>query len=539
MLGRITITQKIAAGFGLIIIVVAILVGFTWKSLHATKDSSSWNNHTHEVLGDLQEVSLSLAYIQTGMRGFLLTGNDNLLPPLTEGKQTFDRLLAGLKKLTSDNPKQQQRLDEIKSVYLSWLESDIDSMIALRRSSPGDGVVSARLTEVLAKQKFARAQQLLLDMRNDEERLLDERQQALAELQAQPLKTLLIGGAMVTLIGVIVAWLLSASIKRRLTQAIQVATAIAAGRLDAKIDTGNQDEIGRLLRALDDMQTHLRQMIMGIKSAALQLLEMASSVATTSDTLAIATRDQSQSAGAMAAAVEELTVSIAHVAGNASEAHGISADSGKQSVEGGKVLKRTLASVEQIAATVKASASDADELGRSIDEISTIVNVIKSIADQTNLLALNAAIEAARAGEHGPGFAVVADEVRQLAQRTATSTSEIGKMISKVQTSTKRVVSQMAVGLDQANSGLTLAQSAGTVIELLGDGSTRIVSAVDQISAALQQQSAASQDVARSVESIAQMAQSNSEAVDQVSRNASSIKDLANSLEQQVARFSV
>ena len=537
MLGRITITQKLAAGFGLIILIIAILVAVTWRSFDASQESTRLSIHTYTVLDEAQELKQHLINIETGMRGFLLSGRDDFLEPLITGKQSVDRIWTELKKLTSDNPRQQQRLDEIKGTYTDWVTADVESMIALRRTNPAEGIVSARVSEARGKAKMDRMRQLLLDLRAEESRLLAQRQDALAEQQSIALNTLLIGGALAALLGLVVAVVLSSAIKRRLHQAIQIASAIAAGRLDAKIDKGNRDEIGSLLDALDDMQTQLRQMITNIKDGSQQLLDMASSVASTSDQLSVAARDQSHAAGSMAAAVEELTVSISHVASNASEAHGISSDSGKRSVAGGQVLKPTLVSVEQIATTVQASAADVDELGRSIAEISTIVNVIKSIADQTNLLALNAAIEAARAGEHGPGFAVVADEVRQLAQRTASSTSEIGQMIAKVQGSTQRVVKQMALGLDQANSGLTLAQSAGTVIEMIGDGSSRIVSAVDQISAALHEQSAASQDVARSVESIAHMAQTNSDAVDQVSRNASSIRDLANSLEQQVARF--
>jgi methyl-accepting chemotaxis protein len=538
MFGRITITQKLAAGFGVIIFIIAVLVAVTWRSFDATAESEKWAAHTYKVMHLAQENTLSLVNIETGTRGFLLAGRDNFLEPVTSGRQSFDRTWTELRQLTSDNAKQQQRLDELKGVYTDWVSADVDAMIALRRAPQQEAALAARVGETGGKAKVDRMRQILTDMGAEEDRLLALRQASLASQQLVALQTLLIGGALAALIGVVVAIVLSTSIKRRLASAINVASAIAAGRLDTKIDQGAGDEIGALLRTLDDMQTKLRHMIISISTDAQRLLEMASSVAGASDKLSVAARDQSQSAGSMAAAVEELTVSITHVASNASEAHDISTDSGKQSVEGGEVLKRTLVSVDQIAATVQASASDADELGRAIDEISSIVNVIKSIADQTNLLALNAAIEAARAGEHGPGFAVVADEVRQLAQRTASSTHEIGQMIAKVQSSTQRVVRQMAVGLEQANHGLTLAQSAGSVIEQIRAGSTRIVSAVDQISAALHQQSAASQDVARSVENIAQMAQTNSNAVDHVSSSAASIKELANSLEQQVARFS-
>ena len=239
----------------------------------------------------------------------------------------------------------------------------------------------------------------------------------------------------------------------------------------------------------------------------------------------------------MAATVEQLTVSINHVADNANEAHGLSSDSGRQSAEGGAVIQETLASMQRIADTVQGAAAQIAELGQHSDQISSIVNVIKEIADQTNLLALNAAIEAARAGEQGRGFAVVADEVRLLAQRTANSTQEITEMIKKIQLGTRSAVSNMEIGVQQVSSGVEQASQAGDAIVTIRQASASVVGVVDQISLALREQTVASQDVARNVERIAQMSMENSEAVADTSRTAQGLQQLALSLEKQVASF--
>ncbi|MBA1245156.1 methyl-accepting chemotaxis protein [Pseudomonas japonica] len=543
MLSKLSITQKLSAGFGVIILIIVVLVVVARQGFSQVNDNVDWTIHTYQVMGRADQALEGLLNIETGMRGFALTGQDDFLGPYDQGRQTFEQAWTELKKLTSDNPTQQKRLDDLRGVQQAWLSQDIEGTLALRRQVNGGTQPLSALTErIIARQDKTHMdgmRALLADIRGDEQKLLGARSDALQGAERFALGSLIIGGLVAALLALGIAAGLSTSIRRRISGAIEVARGIAGGRLDQRIDDRSSDEIGQLYTAFAAMQQRLREMIHEILSGSQNLVLAARNIASTSNDLSNAAQDQSSSAATMAATVEQLTVSISHVANSATEARDISADSGQQSHEGGAVIQQTLQSMGQIAGTVQTSADQVAELGRQIEQITSIVNVITAISEQTNLLALNAAIEAARAGEQGRGFAVVADEVRLLAQRTGKSTQEIGDMIQKIQGSAHEAVNKMQVGVEQVNDGLRLAQTANQAIDHIRGGSGKIIAAVDQISVALQQQSAASQDVARNVERIAQMAQQANHGIAGASRSAEEIERLAQALERQVRQFSL
>ena len=192
-----------------------------------------------------------------------------------------------------------------------------------------------------------------------------------------------------------------------------------------------------------------------------------------------------------------------------------------------------------IAEVVNMSAGIVRELGKSSDQIGTIITVIDEIADQTNLLALNAAIEAARAGDQGRGFAVVADEVRKLAERTTNATKEIAGMIRKIQTDTSEAVRSMSDGAERVTRGSDLADRAGMSLRDIVQTSQKVTDMVAQIAAANEEQSAASEQISKNVETISMVTGQNAEGTTQIAKAAEDLNRLTENLRSLVGTFAL
>ncbi|MBK5395571.1 hypothetical protein JFU47_02270 [Pseudomonas sp. TH39(2020)] len=216
-----------------------------------------------------------------------------------------------------------------------------------------------------------------------------------------------------------------------------------------------------VLHSVQGMRQSLRAMIGNINQASVQIENVTRQLALSSEQGLSSASLQSDTASSMAATVEQLSVSINHIADNARQAQSTTQRAGQITDEGMGVMRKSIHEMSQIAELVTQSSSDIDQLAIQSNDISQIVGVIRGIAEQTNLLALNAAIDAARAGEQGRGFAVVADEVRNLASRTAQSTKEIVTLVDAIQNGMLKAKGSMAAGCERVTNGLQLVESAG------------------------------------------------------------------------------
>jgi methyl-accepting chemotaxis protein len=320
--------------------------------------------------------------------------------------------------------------------------------------------------------------------------------------------------------------------------AMEVSRRIAAGDLSTRVEVEHSAQ-DSLMASIKVMQDQLAELIRKVLSSSANVSSSAAELAAASSQVSAVASKQSDDTVSVAASIEELTVSIDVVAGNAQEAEKIATDSGNRSDQGALQVKDATDEMTRIAQNVNETAQQMATLSVQSQQISSIANVIKEVADQTNLLALNAAIEAARAGEQGRGFAVVADEVRKLAERTTTSAQEISSMIASIQSHTDQATATMQQGNQRVTEGVALAGRAGESMRLISEGSRVVVQAVTGISCSLREQRSTSSDIAKRVENIAHMTEETSAAVSQVAATADQLKSMADELKRAVSGFRV
>ncbi|MHC2997394.1 methyl-accepting chemotaxis protein [Tepidiphilus sp. HLB4] len=538
----LSVKSKLITSFCAVAAMIAVVITVTSYNLSLMAEAVEEVDRSHGVITALTRMREALINMETGVRGFALSGKESFLEPVQIGEQEFQKAFQEALANTK-TPQRRAAIERLAAMGKEWQQQGLTPLIALRQEINAGRASFAEMEALVrserGKAKMDEIRATFAQIIEERHGLLQQRLQELDEISAQTQWVLYGSGAVAFALAITFALALARSIGGRIAIALQAAEATAAGDLTTPVRVEGSDEIGRMLQAVATMQQSLREMLGEIRRNTDHLSEAATTLATVAGDVERAVNEQNDASSTMAAAVEELTVSIGEVAKNAEEASSVARESGAIAKEGGEVMQRTVESIKKIADRVTEAAKDIGQLEKHSAEITSIVNVIETIAEQTNLLALNAAIEAARAGEYGRGFAVVADEVRKLAERTTVSTQEITEMIAHIQQGTKQAVTAMETSVAEVEQGVQLANAAGESIERIAEGSGRVIDYASHISDALKEQSVASNQVARNVETIVQMADKNHQTVNRATAAVKLIEDAMQTLRQAVGRFKI
>ncbi|QBH01996.1 methyl-accepting chemotaxis protein [Xanthomonas oryzae] len=222
------------------------------------------NDHTYQVIATSRAMTIATVNVETGARGFLLSGQETHLTPYNKGKVQFEEDFTRAKTLTADNPVQQQRLQRLHAAYEQFMGFE-DKLLALRRKS-SDTELSALLTQFKAGHERAamgQMRQLLVDFEAQENELLVKRSATLQAAKARSRWSMIIGSGIAVLVALVSGWLIRRRLINRLGTASHVADSVAAGNLSISVDSSGTDETGRLLASMSKMQQQLQKVLHG------------------------------------------------------------------------------------------------------------------------------------------------------------------------------------------------------------------------------------------------------------------------------------
>jgi methyl-accepting chemotaxis protein len=298
-------------------------------------------------------------------------------------------------------------------------------------------------------------------------------------IKADQIRTFLIN-IISCLIVMILCGIIAFSITRRLFNPIQSVndqlTLLAnnEGDLTYRLSVSKKDEIGDLSESLNALLTGFQRLVKQVRNKTDQVFDASSNLRNQSEEAVQTVHHitevmgktiegtvvQMQSSERTAAAIEQVSAQIHHVANTSLEVSKSSLVAKKEAEKGNQHIQNLFAQMDTIKKNTERTATVVSSLEVFSGEVEQIIGVLTTISNQTNLLALNASIEAARAGEYGRGFSVVANEVKSLAERSGVQANQISNIIKEMQKITKEIVIAIHDEKKDVAAGVTIVDHA-------------------------------------------------------------------------------
>ena len=475
-----TFGKKIAAGFALSFVLMAMIGTIAYRSIHILLDTSQMVTHTHRVLEQIEDAFNVLQDAEIGMRGYIITGDESFLEPYQKANTKIIVVVNGLRTLTADNPAQQKRILQAEPLIMAKL-SLTKRYIDMRK---------AREIETVTKLVQAGEGQKLMDdlrrifgeMKQEEQILLKQRAEEVEAAVNSSTASITLGTLMCLLIVSAAGMIITRSLTSQIGEAVQ-----------------------HMQSSSSELQVASNQQTMGSREQSIAMKE----ITTTMNELLVTSKQIAESAHRVAYIAEETA---------------IGARSGEQTVS------KASESIGGIKRQVDLIVTHMLDLGKKSQQIGGILEIINELAEQTNILAINATIEAAGAGENGKRFAVVADEIRKLADRVGGSTKEIRGLIDDIRAAVNTTVMTTEGGTKAVEAGAQQFSEVAIAFRQIVSLVSTTTEATREIELSTKQQSTAVSQVNIAVANVAQAARETEVSSSQTLQTATELTKLSRDL---------
>ena len=475
-----TFGKKIAAGFALSFVLMAIIGIVAYRSINTLSNTSQMVAHTHLVLERIADVFNVLQDAEIGGRGYIITGDEGFLEPYQNAQIKIFEDVNKLRALIADNPSQQKLLVQAEPIIATKL-SLTNRQIEMRKAREIEAVTKLVQTGE-GQQLMDKLRQIFGEMEQEERNLLKLRS---AEVEAAVNSS----NISITLGTLLCLLILSA------------AGMIITGSLTSQIGSAVQ----HMQSSSSELQVASNQQTMGSKEQSIAMKE----ITTTMNELLVTSQQIAESAQR-----------VVHIA----EETAMGARSGEQTVT------KANDAIGGIKRQVDLIVTHMLDLGKKSQQIGGILEIINELAEQTNILALNATIEAAGAGENGKRFAVVADEIRKLADRVGGSTKEIRGLIDDIRAAVNTTVMTTEGGTKAVEAGAQQFSEMAIAFRQIVNLVSTTTEAAREIELSTKQQSSAVSQVNIAVANVAQAARETEVSSSQTLQTATELTKLSRDL---------
>ena len=516
LLRSLSIRQKIVIGFILIIMTTLTLVGWSLCSLSQSKIKAEgyieFLNHRYERTRRSADAITKLQTVLKEIATNPADANDSNIAKITAAETELKEATDALQ--MTRYPKEIGAVKENAKEYISLVNTKFLPLLNSDSSEKKHKLVDLVYVD-MAKSFFAVTDYITIVNGYQ----IRETKSKMSTLTSSSTKFVLL---VFTVIEIVIAAFLSAYIPNvivgQLKGISKHALELAKGDLTREIFVKRHDEFKHLVEDLEQMRQSWRKNIGDIIEITNTVSVAFEGIGQSAEKVNTTAYDNQSRAVTVAAASEQMVSTTADIAKNCEQASATAEESSNSTTRGTHEVHDIIDKLTSQIEKTKEDAKLVQKLADQAVKIGTIVQTIDDIASQTNLLALNAAIEAARAGEAGKGFAVVADEVRALASRTSSSTQEITKMVTQIQTDARAADDAMQLSVNSMDSLANEASGIDTILNEINDTVSTVSSQISQIATAAEEQTVATSEISSNMKNITDDSKVLTDSIDSVNK---------------------